>query len=46
MGTGPFLGVEWLLLGINHPPPSIYEVKERAKLNFYSIYVASWQVIG
>jgi len=28
MGTGPFLGVERLLHGINHPPPSIYEVKE------------------
>jgi len=46
MGTGPFLGIEWLLRGVNHPPPAICEVKERVELNFYSACMASWQVIG
>ena len=32
--------------GINHPPPSSAEVKERIELNLYSSSVPSWQVTG
>jgi hypothetical protein len=35
-GTGSFPGVQWPGRGINHPPPSSAEVKERAELHFCS----------
>jgi hypothetical protein len=36
MGTGSFLGVKWLGRGVDLPPPSRAEVKERLKLYLYS----------
>lgn len=32
LGTGSFLGVKWLEHGVNHPPTSSAEVKERVEL--------------
>jgi hypothetical protein len=32
MGTGSFSGPKWLGRGIDHPPPSSTEVKERVEL--------------
>ena len=37
MGTGSFPGVKRPGRGIDHPPPSITEVKERVELYFYSL---------
>jgi hypothetical protein len=45
IGTGPFPGVTWPGRGVNHPPPSSSEVKERVKLYLYSPAGPSWQVI-
>jgi hypothetical protein len=36
MGTGSFLGVKWPGRGIDLPPPSSTEVKERLELYLYS----------
>jgi len=36
MGTGFFLGVKQLERGIDHPPPSCAEVKERVELYLYT----------
>ena len=36
MGTGPFLGVKRPGRGVDHPPPSSAEVKDRVKLYLYS----------
>jgi len=36
MGTGSFLGVKWLGCGVDHPPPSSAEVKEREELYLYT----------
>jgi len=36
VGTGPFPGVKWPGLGIDHPLSSSTEVKERVKLYLYS----------
>jgi hypothetical protein len=36
MGTGSFPGVNWLGRGVDHPPPSRAEVKERVELYIYS----------
>jgi len=44
MGTGPFPGGKWSGRGVNHPPPSSAEVKERVKLTFPS--ASSLPVIG
>jgi hypothetical protein len=46
MGTGSFLGVEWPGSGVDHPPPSSGEVKERVELYLYSTPGSSWPVIG
>jgi len=32
MGTGSLLGVQWPQYGVEHPPPSSAEVKEREEL--------------
>jgi hypothetical protein len=37
--------VKWPGCGINHPPPSIAEVKEIVKLHLYTIYGLSWPVL-
>jgi len=46
MGTGSFLGMKQPGIGVNHPPPSSTEVKERVELYLYSPSVPSWQVTG
>jgi len=46
MGTGSFLGVKWLGCGIEQPPPSSAEVKERVQLYLYSPSGPSWSVLG
>jgi hypothetical protein len=47
MGTSSLSrGVKWSGHGINHPPPSRAEVKERVELYLYSPSVPSWHVIG
>jgi hypothetical protein len=43
MGMGLFPGVKRLEHGINHPPPSIAEVKERVEL-YLSAFVAGYGV--
>jgi hypothetical protein len=46
MGTGLFLGVKWPGLGLDHPPPSSAEVKERRDLTrLLPLSVLSWQVL-
>ena len=37
LGTGSVLGVKRPDLGVDHPPPSIAEVKERVELYLYSL---------
>jgi len=46
MGTEPFSGVKWLGRGIDHPPPSSTEVKERVELYLYSTSGPLWPVAG
>jgi len=46
VGTGSFPGVKWAGHGIDHPPPSGAEVKERGELYLYSSYGPSWSVLG
>jgi hypothetical protein len=46
MGTGSFPGVKRPGRGIDHPPPSSAEVKERVKLYLYSPSGPSWPVLG
>jgi len=46
MGTGSFPGVKQLRRGINHPPPSSAEVKERVDLFLYFPFGPSWPVLG
>jgi hypothetical protein len=41
-----FLGVKWPGRGIDHPPPSRAEVKERVELYLYSPSGLLWPVIG
>jgi len=36
IGTGSFPGVKWPGRGVDHPPPSSAEVKERVELYLYS----------
>ena len=45
VGTGSFPGVKWQGRGVDHPPPSSAEVKERAELYFDSLFGPSWPVI-
>ena len=49
MGTGSFgggRGVKRPGRGVNHPPPSRAEVKERVELYLYSPSGPSWPVLG
>jgi len=46
MGTGAFLGVRRQGHGVDHPPPSSAEVKERVELYLYSTSGSSWPVRG
>jgi len=46
LGTGSFLGVKWPGRGIDLPPPSSAEVKERLELYLYSSYGPSRPVLG
>ena len=46
VGTGSFPGVKRPGRGVDHPPPSITEVKERTELYIYSPSGPSWPVIG
>ena len=45
MGTGSFPGVKRLGRGVDHPPPSRAEVKERALLYFNSLAKPFWPVL-
>ena len=46
MGTGSFPGVKRPGRGVDHPPPSSVEVKERVELYLYSTFGPSWPVRG
>jgi hypothetical protein len=46
MGTGSFPGVKRPGRGVDHPPPSSAEVKERVELYLYSPSWPSWPVPG
>jgi hypothetical protein len=46
MGTVSFPGVKRPGRGIDHPPPSSAEVKEKVELYLYSPSGPSWHVIG
>jgi len=46
MGTRSFLGVKLPERGVDHPPPSSSEVKERVELYLFSTSGPSWPVIG
>jgi hypothetical protein len=46
MGTGSFPGVKRPGGGVDQPPPSSPEVKERVELHLYSSSGPSWPVLG
>jgi hypothetical protein len=46
MGTGSFPGVKRPGHGVDHPPTSSAEVKERVELYLYSPSGPSWPVLG
>jgi len=46
MGSGSFPGVKRQVHGVDHPPPSDAEVKERVELFLYIPYGLSWPVQG
>jgi len=46
MGTRSFPGVKRPGRGVDHPPPSSAEVKERVELYLYSPSRPSWPVLG
>jgi len=46
MGTGSFPGVKRRGCGVDHPPPSSAEVKERVELYLYSPSGPSWPLVG
>jgi len=46
MGTGSSPGVKRPGRGVDHPPPSSSEVKEKEGLHFYSLSGYFWPVIG
>jgi hypothetical protein len=45
MGTGSFAGVKRPGRGVDYPPTSSAEVKERVELYLYSPSVPSWPVL-
>ena len=45
MGTGYFPGLKRAGCGIDHPPPSSAEAKERGELYLYSTSGPSWPVL-
>ena len=45
MGTGPFPEVKRTGCGVDHPPLSSAEVKERVELYIYSPYGPPWPVL-
>jgi len=44
MGTGAFLGINWLRSGADHTPPSSAKVEERVELYLYSPSGSLWPV--
>jgi len=46
VGTTFFLGVQWPGRGVDLPPPSRSEVKERVELYLYLPSGPSWPVLG
>ena len=46
MGTGSFPGLKRPGCGVDNPPPSVAEVKERVELYLYSPSGPSWPVLG
>ena len=46
VGTESFQGVARPRRGIDYPPPSSAEVKERVELYLYSPFGPSWPVLG
>jgi hypothetical protein len=46
MGTGSFSGANGPGRGADYPPPSSFEVNERAELYLYSPSGPSWLVLG
>jgi hypothetical protein len=46
MGTGSFQAVKLPGRGVDHPPPSSAEVKEKVELYLYSPSGPSWPVLG
>jgi len=46
MSTGPFTEVKRPGRGVDNPPPSSAEVKERVELYLYSPSGPSWPVLG
>jgi len=46
MGTGSFPHVKRPKRGVDHPPPSSAEVKERVELYLYNPSGPSWPVVG
>ena len=46
MGTGSFPGIKRPGLGVDHPPTSSPEVKERAELYIYSPSGPLWPFLG
>jgi hypothetical protein len=45
MGTVSFLKVKRSGRGVDHPPPSSAEVKEKVELYFYSLFGLIWAVL-
>jgi hypothetical protein len=43
--TGSFLRVKWPVRGVDHPPPTSAEVKERVGIYLYSHSEPSWPVL-
>jgi len=46
MGVGSFPGVKRPGRGVDHPPPSNTEGKERVELYLYATSGPSWTVVG
>jgi len=45
-GTGYFPGIKRPGRGVDHPPPSSAEVKERVELYLYTLSGPSWSFLG